>query len=332
MEITNNILANMLLEIGQLYNEDNAPNSSYRAKAFLEAGQKIVALPFTVTSVDQVKNIKGIGSSSQETIKEILETGQSSRLNDLRAKKGKIILQLPVQQSEKEKEKHAVLDLFQSIYGIGAVKANKLYDAGLRTLEDIWERGDLNDAQKYGLIWREHIDVKIPKEEIDMIKGIIASLFAPYRIKFDISGSYRREEPVSSDIDLLVEKMPGLEMVGILYLLRPYLQADLASGPTTYRGILRISDEHYGHRIDIRLISPENYPFALMYFTGSQRFNILMRQRAISFGMLLNEYGLYKDGVSYPVQSEEEIFTLLKVKYMAPVDRLRDLVALPLLD
>jgi DNA polymerase (family 10) len=87
-------------------------------------------------------------------------------------------------------------------------------------------------------------------------------------------------------------------------------------------GIVRISPQDNAHRIDIRLIKPESYAYALMYFTGSQRFNILTRQRAIELGLRLNEYGLFdEEGQSLPGESEEEIFDHLGLVYVAPKNR-----------
>ena len=49
-----------------------------------------------------------------------------------------------------------------------------------------------------------------------------------------------------------------------------------------------------GIQADLRVVSDKEYPFALVYFTGSKEHNIVMRQRAIARGLRLNEYGLFK--------------------------------------
>jgi DNA polymerase (family X) len=49
-----------------------------------------------------------------------------------------------------------------------------------------------------------------------------------------------------------------------------------------------------GRQVDLRIVKPEEYAAALMYFTGSKEHNIVMRQRARERGMALNEYGLFK--------------------------------------
>jgi DNA polymerase (family X) len=47
-----------------------------------------------------------------------------------------------------------------------------------------------------------------------------------------------------------------------------------------------------GLQVDVRMVSPEQFGAATLYFTGSKAHNIALRQRAIERGWLLNEYGL----------------------------------------
>ena len=97
-------------------------------------------------------------------------------------------------------------------------------------------------------------------------------------------------------------------------------------------GMVRLSDQHNAHRIDIRLVEYQYWPYTLMYFTGSQKFNILMRQRAIDLGLSLNEYSLTSEnGECINANSEEEIFEILGVKYLSPIERVKDLDELGLL-
>src|SRR5690606_24070966 len=140
---------------------------------------------------------------------------------------------------------------------------------------------------------RDHINQPIIRSEMDIINFQLANRFNKHSIVWTIAGSYRRGEPQSGDIDILIESSSVIDMNFILNLIEDILPATLASGPTKFMGILRLSDKFLGHRVDIRLIDPESYPYALMYFTGSQQFNILMRNHAIQLGYTLNEYGLY---------------------------------------
>lgn len=278
---------------------------TYRAKAFSNAAIKISQYPIVILSGAQARReLTGIGDSIQTAIDEYISTGTIQRLRELEAKFA---------------DRTQTIDYFRSFYGIGPITAVKFYNQGFRTLEDLWFKGNLTDAQKIGIMWRQHIELRVSREEINIINEKIAQILDPYHIKWIIAGSYRRGEPSSGDIDVLVESRNNLDMDGLIRLLQSILPATLAQGTSSYRGIIRIDDQHNGHRIDIRLIDSVAFPAALLYFTGSQRFNILMRQRAIELGYTLNEYGLYdKQGIPQQVASEEDIFRILRIKYISP--------------
>lgn len=288
---------------------------TYRAKSFTNASAQIGQYPYAIMSGAQARrDIKGIGDSIETAIDEYLTTGTIQRLEELQGK---------------FQEQRKTIDWLLSFYGIGPSKAMELYNQGIRTLEDLWFRGNLTDAQQVGFMWRDHIPLRIPREEMDIINDRIGLILNPYGIKWTIAGSYRRQEASSGDIDILVESRPDLNMDGLIQLLHPILPATLAQGPKFYRGIVRIDDQHNGHRIDIRVIDPESYIYALLYFTGSQRLNILMRQRAIEYGLILNEYGLFNEQTQlYPANNEEDIFRYLRLKYVPPVARTKTIVAL----
>jgi DNA polymerase (family 10) len=80
-----------------------------------------------------------------------------------------------------------------------------------------------------------------------------------------------------------------------------------------------------GMQSDLRVISDAEFPFALMYFTGSKEHNIVMRQRAIERGLRLNEYGLFQSTVEtrdpklrVPCNTEEEVFEKLGLHAVPP--------------
>lgn len=287
---------------------------TYRARAFTTAASVIAVAPYVITSGRQAQaELVGIGKSTAEIIDEYLTTDNVRRLRELE-------MQFV--------EQRRVIDYFRSFYGIGPTKAVDFYNQGFRTLQDLWERAPLTQAQRLGILWREHFNIRIPRAEMEVIRRHIGARLDPYEIKWEIAGSYRRREPTSGDIDLLVEAQTDADMDWIIETLQPLLPVTLAHGQSMYRGILRLGPDHNGHRIDIRIIEPRSYGAALMYFTGSQQFNILMRNRAIELGLSLSEYGL----AGLPgnkVLSEQDIFDALRVRYMVPYERTRTLTQLP---
>lgn len=307
----NKIIADILNEIGLYYEIER---DEYRKKSFLNGANIVRNYKDEITSGNDIINIPGIGKSISEVIDEYLRTGKVKRLEDLRRK------------HMKQKE---VFDYFQSFYGIGAVKAAELVNAGYTTLSQIWDDKDklLTKAQQDGIFWRNHINVRIPREEMHIINDKISELFKNYGFNWVMAGSYRREEESSGDIDILIENNGNVTMDLIYQLLIPYIPTVLAKGKKKLAGIFRLSDDYYGHRIDILIVEPENWPFALLHFTGSGKFNVLMRDRAKSFGWKLSEYSLLDEntGLKIAANDEKDIFTALRVKYLDPIQRTKTL-------
>ena len=61
---------------------------------------------------------------------------------------------------------------------------------------------------------------------------------------------------------------------------------------------------------DLRVVSDEQFPFALHYFTGSKEHNIGMRRRAQARGLKLNEYELAACPHKRPISAEDEADSL----------------------
>jgi DNA polymerase (family 10) len=104
-----------------------------------------------------------------------------------------------------------------------------------------------------------------------------------------------------------------------------YLVCTLAHGPKKYMGMGRLGTEGQGRRIDIMYTKPEEYPFAIFYFTGSMEFNQRIRGEILDRGMTINEYSLKdsdtKNKVSHTFRTEQDIFDYLGYAYVEPRDR-----------
>jgi len=70
---------------------------------------------------------------------------------------------------------------------------------------------------------------------------------------------------------------------------------------------------------------PEEYPFAILYFTGSKDFNVKMRTELLEKGLSLNEYGITatedKKKVKHDCKTEKDVFKYLGYDYVEPTDR-----------
>lgn len=314
----NESLAKHLSEIAEYYKIENDP---YRYKVFSEAVSKIELYPDEITSGQEAKEIigRGIGPSIMEVIDEYLATGSSKRLEDLKIK---------------HSERARVVTEFTTVHGIGPVTANKFYDQGFRTVDELWYNAPLTEAQKISIYYRNHLKERIPREEIDWLNRYLKMLFP--MLHFEIVGSYRRGEPTSGDIDILIRQDTNTNLENIINTLSEagVIVGTLALGSSKYLGLLRIGERPV-RRLDLLIIVPESWASALLYFTGSQRFNILTRQRAKDLKLKLNEYGLYdyqrtKEN-RLQVNTEEDIFRLLGVKYLTPQERTRSINTLQLI-
>ena len=138
-----------------------------------------------------------------------------------------------------------------------------------------------------------------------------------------IAGSYRRRAKDSGDIDVLLKGDSKLYKKFIEVLEKKgYLYETLAKGSKKYNGMCKLADCLTFRRIDIMLTKPEEYPFAILYFTGSKDFNTLMRQHALDRGLSMNEYSLkYDDSkelVDHNFIQEKDIFEYLEYPYVEP--------------
>lgn len=308
-----------LAELAHLYSEIGDVGRSY---SFKRASGNISNFPENIISGEQVRSqVANIGPSTVKIIDEFLRIGRISKITELREQTGRANEENNPQQS---RERQETIDYFLTFHGIGRVKAEELYNLGLRSLEDIWNRGNLREATKTYIIWREHMELRIPREEMDIINSAIAQLLSPYGINWIMAGSYRRGEPSSGDVDILIVETPQFSIVEARQTLLSIMPAILEGGnpgDIIIRGILRLGPDYNGHRIDIHMTTPQSYIFALLYFTGSGPVNELMRSQAKELGMRLNEKGLQKGMLSINVNSEEDIFRILHLKYLSPEQR-----------
>ena len=181
----------------------------------------------------------------------------------------------------------------------------------------------------------EDFKQRIPRLEIkkiDKLFGKILKKFNP-KLLYKICGSYRRGQKDSGDIDIIItdpeyegniQDQKYLSSIVKLCKNKDLIIDDLtSSGEKKYMGVCRLPGYEIARRIDIRCFNKEEYYAAVIYFTGSKNFNVLVRQKCKSKGYSLNEYGLINvenKELRY-LQSEEELFEILEIPYLKPDER-----------
>ena len=228
--------------------------------------------------------VKGIGKSMIEKIQLIVQTGTCP-------------------QYEEIKDFKDPKEIFMQIHSVGSVKANQLLKAGFQTIQDLKDSDNieeyLNEPQMKGLKWYEDSLQRIPREEIvdheKYLKEVLNEIEPTAELT--IAGSYRRGKMDSGDIDMLINT-PNVKNNRIYkkfieeLFKRNYLLEELSKGQKKLMGIWKLGPDNIGRRIDIMFTKPQEYPFAILYFTGSKDFNVKMRGELLKKEMSLNEYGI----------------------------------------
>lgn len=259
-------------------------------------------------------SIRGLGTKLLEKIHQIKETGTCSMY-------------------EKIKDIVDPREDFMKIHGVGAKKAKDLVDRGFQTIEDLRQVESiseiLNDKQQIGLKYYEDLQQRIPLEEIKTHEKVLKQQLKheDTTAEITIAGSYRRRKPTSGDIDVLLKSKDPKTFDRLIDRLVKlgYLVEYLAHGRKKYNGICKLGRKGVSRRIDIMYTKPEEYPFAVFYFTGSEEFNKKIRKEIVDRGMSINEYSLKdletKKKVDHEFYSEKDIFDYLGMKYVEPWDR-----------
>lgn len=132
----------------------------------------------------------------------------------------------------------------------------------------------------------------------------------------EIAGSLRRRREVVGDIDIVTASRRPAELARAFPELAPGVTEVVAAGDTKVS--LRLAE---GIGVDLRVVSEEEFPAALLYFTGSQEHNTALRALAKEKGWKLNEYGLLggRSGAkALPCATEEEIYDRLGLQFVPP--------------
>lgn len=314
---------------------------NFRSLAYVKAInelKKYMSSPnaIAINSANELKslNLPNIGKTILEKYEEFLKTGTLEAV---------------------EKEKANPVNIFTNIYGIGHVKANELVNTkNIVTLDQLRERQNelqenklplLNKKQQIGLKYYNDLLKRIPRTEIDEFKELFVTNFRETILenneleenhKFEIVGSYRRKAESSGDIDLICTSYNNNKQVFVKFIEKLHskniLLEILSSGETKSLTIGKLLTQGASPRRLDFLYSPiEEYPFTLLYFTGSKDFNTAMRQHALNVNLTLSEHGFYKVIHTTKVKqekiqnllfkTEKHIFDFLCMEYKEPQDR-----------
>lgn len=310
-----------------LLSKEEKNTNGYKIEALCKNLRYLGRTSREITSVEDLKNIKGFGPGTLSRINEILKTGKLKEIE---------ILQEKTKNLENIKK---LVDEMTDVIGIGDITAINLINTHrITSMKDFLIRvktGDIkvNDKIKLGLKYSGKFEKSIRRDIITEIFNNIKRYIKDSNTSIDVCGSYRRGLAYSSDIDILIcdkslntmiDAKNSNKLKDIVKKLKSknLITDDITDKnvKTKYMGFTKHNNKLY--RIDMRLVSKNSYYTALLYFTGSYYFNITMRKKAKKMFYTLNEYEIKNVmGQMISVNSEKEIFDILKMKYLAPEER-----------
>lgn len=283
---------------------------AYRSQAYRNAILSIQKLDYPINTLANT-SIEGVGKNIRKKLIEYAQTGQVAELIALKNSSDVI----------------AYRELSR-IAGVGPKTIATWLRAGITNLQSLRRemaagRIELNNVQKYGLMFYEDLNLRIPRSEVEYIGNYICGqIHSIAPCECAIVGSYRRELPDSGDIDIITSGEYSLRDLMRLLAHDPNFIDTFSIGSERFTFIYR-SRSGKVRQIDVLNLPRKQYWSGLLYFTGSWEFNAAMRGTAKARGYLLNQRGLFKlrGTKSINVQSERDIFDIIGIRYVEPKDR-----------
>jgi DNA polymerase (family 10) len=319
MADTKQDVLDMLRELGELTMLDEGDPQSFRVRAYESAAHAIAAQATDLgrLTVKELQGIDGIGKSTAEKIRELLETGKVTKLETLRQRHpASVVALLRIQGLGPKAVARLRAELgVQSIDDLRAALAAHQ----LRALKGFGERSEeklarsLARLEEQGSVERTPIAVAMPLagRVVGRMREVPGVSHAAY------CGSLRRFSETIGDVDVVVAATaaePVMEaLVSMPLVDRVLVRGDAKTSVVTRRGT----------QVDVRVVAPHQLGAALLYFTGSKGHNVKLRQRALARGLTLNEYALseIEGGRVVASETEEEIYAALGLPFIPPVLR-----------
>lgn len=282
----------------ELHNED-----PFRTKTFSSAAFNIDKLPDDITQlpIDDLIKIQGIGKSVANKIREIVESGHLTDLDDL-------LTRTP----------EGVLAMFR-IKGLGAKKIRVLWtELGIDNLRDLQmaaESGKVAKIKGFGEATQEKILAsleflmaqagKVRMDRARMLADVLADSLKLHFPSVEISGQVRRQAQEVDTVQLLVETDNPVAAMNQIDQLPMLTRNDVASSPFVWRGAMAGTDV----AIEVKLIQPGELDRQLFIETATDAH----LQQVGS-----NNMSLLQAALTTPNPTDEVIYERAGLPYVVP--------------
>jgi len=292
--------------------------NAFKTRAYANAARAVETCAGNIEVMareGRLAEIPGIGAAIAGKISELVRTGRLEFYEKLRA-------EFPP----------TLFDLFE-IQGVGAKKIKALYEqlgvTGIPELEAACKKGSvaalagfgektaakmlaaIEARGRYANSYRLGTVAPLAEEMLEHLRS------HPEVTQACIAGSYRRRKEIVHDLDFIVATRDPAGVTA-LFTSHEAVEEVIAQGPT--KTSVRLNG---GVQADLRVVSNDQYPFALAYFTGSKEHNVKIRGLALARGWTLNEYRMApvegKAAEAVPaIHEEAELHEALGLEYIEP--------------
>src|SRR6202171_226180 len=307
--------AHVLSQIGALLQVKG--DQKFKARAYAGAARSLIALDTDdlapLVRSGELADTPGIGPATLSVVRELVETGESSYLNQLR-----------------EGIPEGLLELLR-VPGLNAAKVQIIHDAlGVQTMEDlerVAQNGQLAELPKFGKKTAEKIlkGIEILRRNAHLQRFPAAAIEAhlllanvvkhPDVTNAEVAGSIRRHNEVVADIDIVAECSADRARVAASFARAPGVTKS-STGDDAGSIHIRFVD---GTHVDMHCVSSADYPVALWRATGSAAHVEEMNVLAQSKGFEVAGNALVRSGGGRVVLKDEaDFFTALDLVPIPP--------------
>lgn len=289
-------------------------DNPFRIRAYRNAARTLRDLGREVSGMlqqgENLTTLPGIGEDLAAKIQEIVHTGTTPLLGELRKKVPSTLAEL------------------LHVSGLGPKRVRVLYrELGVRTLEQLHRAaldgriralpgfGEKTEQQILRAIetrasTRGRCTLAVAAQYADALVAYLEQVPGVKHVV--VAGSYRRAQETVGDLDILVTTRPGSPVIDRFVAYSEVAEVTAAGGT---RASVRLAS---GLSVDLRVVPPESYGAALHYFTGSKAHNIAIRELGQHRGLKLNEYGVFEGNRRIAGESEESVFRAVGLPFIPP--------------
>lgn len=286
----------------------------FKISAYRKAAANIETYQGDINTLQNFTDIKGVGKGVAEVLDDIKQNGESSLLLTLKESTPQGLIQmlkirnLGAKKIVKINEALGIDDIEQLKQACIDNKISALPGFGKKSEENI-----LKGIEEM-LTMTEKLSIYQMHQFIQMIDAYLAG--SKDILQFDATGSFRRKNEFSSDIDYILNTTDRTAVSKYISE-APFIKEVELQG--NEKITVQVERDDIVTTADFRFTDTLGYAHMLQHFTGSKDHNIRIRQLAKAKNEKINEYGITKeDGSLIQYATEKEIYRHFNVNYIPP--------------